>query len=61
MEVVTGLALLLKLGQGIRNAVEAGSNEVSDEDLDEAVAAIPASDNRLSDAIARARARETES
>ena len=52
------LALGIQLFNGVRNAIEAGQQDVSEEDIDAAIAEIEASDQRLSDAIARARARE---
>lgn len=58
MEIIAAIAMLQKLAQGISNAIQAGRQEVTDEDLDAMFAEIDASDRRLSDAIDRARARE---
>ena len=60
MDLVSAAALLAKLSIGIANAIKAGQTEVSESDLDDAMAALAASDSALSDAIARARAREAE-
>lgn len=58
MEVLAAIALVSKLVMGIRNAIVAGSSTVSESDIDAALAEIAASDDRLSDAIRRARERE---
>lgn len=56
--VGTALAFGMQLFQGIRNAIEAGRTEVSEEDIDTAMDELEASDDRLTGAIERARARE---
>ena len=58
MDIVSAAALLAKLGIGIANAIKAGQTEVSESDLDDALSELDASDSALTDAIARARARE---
>lgn len=58
MELGAALALGLKLIQGVKNAIAAGQANVSEEDVDAAIAEIEASDTALTDAIARARQRE---
>jgi hypothetical protein len=54
------LAGVLELIDGIRKAIEAGSPNLNDEDVDKAVSALEASDRALTDAIIRARARENQ-
>ena len=58
MEVIAALAFAKQLITGIGNAVAAGRSDVSDDDLDAALDELGASDQRLTDAIARARERE---
>ena len=58
MLISEAIALGLQLFRGVQNAVNNGQAEVSEEDLNAAVGEIAASDTRLTDAIARARARE---
>ena len=60
MLVTEGLALAMTLFKGIKDAVAAGRDNISDADVDAAIAELDASDQRLTDAIERARAREAE-
>ena len=58
MEITVAIALGLKLIEAAQKAIAAGQDVVSEEDVDAAIAAIGPSDTALTDAIARARARE---
>lgn len=60
MGIPIGVAVagVLQLVRGIQNAVAAGRQEVSEEDIDAALAELDEGQNRLQDAIDRARQRE---
>ena len=57
--IVAAVAAVTQLLTAIQQAVAAGKTEITDEQMDGLFAAIAASDSALSDAIARARARES--
>lgn len=57
MGIAEAIALALGLLSGVRNAVNAGTAELSEDDVDLALAELEAGDSAISDAIARARAR----
>ena len=58
MTIATAIALALQLLAGIQKAVAAGQNDVSEADIDAALAGLGSSDQALSDAIERARNRD---
>lgn len=57
MLVSEAVALVFTLLRGVKAALDAGKNEVSEADVDAAFAEIKTSDDALSDAIRRARER----
>ena len=57
--IVAAVAAATQLLTTIQQAIAAGKTEITDEQMDGLFAAIAASDSDLSDAIARARARES--
>ena len=56
--IVAAVAAATQLLTTIQAAIRAGKTEITDEEMDGLFAEIAASDQALSDAIARARARE---
>ena len=58
MTIAAGLALAMQLLQGIRNAAAAGRTEISEGDIDRAVAELDANDAKISDALERKRKRD---
>lgn len=56
--VVQVLAIIMALANGVRRAVDAGSKDVSEEDLDAALGEIGMLDDELSIAIAKRKERE---
>ena len=60
MTIVQAIALITQLAAGVREAIAAGRQEVSEEDLDRALREIQVSDDALSAAIERARQREAD-
>jgi len=57
--IVAAVAAVTQLLTAIQQAIAAGKTEITDEQMDGLFASIAASDSDLSDAIARARARES--
>ena len=58
MDAIAAIALGLKLIAAARDAIALGDQDITEDALDAALSDLAASDQRLSDAIARARARE---
>ena len=58
--VIVAVEGALALLNGVIKAIAANSDTISEEDVDDAISSLEASDRAVTDAIIRARARESE-